>query len=152
MEIILIQDVPQLGYRGDIMNVRPGYARNFLIPNGMATTATESNRKINSENLRQAAHKIGKIKADAEALAQRLNELNLRFEAKTGISGRIFGSITTLQIAHALKDKGFDIDRRKISVHGDIKELGNYEVNVDLHRDIKAKFNIEVVAEAAPAE
>jgi large subunit ribosomal protein L9 len=149
MEIILTQDVPKLGYKGDIMNVRPGYARNFLIPNGVATVATESNRKINAENLRQAGHKIEKIKANAQDIADKLSNLNLQIPAKTGSNGRIFGSITTLQITQALTEKGFDIDRRKISVPNSIKEVGNYEVTIDLHRDIKAKFNIEVVAEEA---
>ena len=149
MEIILNQDVIKLGYKGDVINVRPGYARNFLFPQGLATIATESNKKVNTENLRQASHKLSKIKANAEELATQLSGMNLKFAAKTASSGRIFGSVTTLQIAQALKDRGIDIDRRKISVQSDIKELGSYEVTADLHRDVKAKFNIEVVAEEA---
>ena len=149
MEIILNQDVVKLGYKGDVLTVRPGYARNFLIPNGLATLATASSKKVNEENLRQASHKMAKVKSDAEDLAKKLDGMNLRFSAKTASSGRIFGSVTTLQIAQMLKDNGIEIDRRKIAVQGDIKELGTYEVTADLHREVKAKFNIEVVAEEA---
>ena len=147
MDIILTQDVPKLGYRGDIMKVKPGYARNFLIPNGMALPATESNKKVNAENLRQAAHKIAQIKETAGRLSEELATITLTIPAKTGTSGRIFGSITTLQIAQALKEKGYDIDRRRISLDGDVKSIGSYEVHVDLHRDVKAKFNMEIIAE-----
>ena len=108
-----------------------------------------SNKKVNAENLRQASHKLAKIKTDAEELAAKLNGMVLRYAAKTASSGRIFGSVTTLQIAQMLKDTGIDIDRRKIAVQSDIKELGTYEVTADLHREVKAKFNIEVVAEEA---
>lgn len=147
MEIILVQDVPQLGYKGDTLTVRPGYARNYLIPNGYALLATPSNKKVVAENQRQAAHKLAQVKADAETLATQLNELTLQIPAKTGTSGKIFGSITTLQIAQALKEKGYEIDRRKISLPEEIKNIGNYQANVDLHKEVKAKINLDITAQ-----
>lgn len=149
MEIILTQDVPKLGYKGDTVKVRPGYARNYLIPQGLCLIANESNKKVMAENQRQAAHKMAKIKQDAESLAGRLEGQTLEIRAKTGASGKIFGSITTLQIAQNLKDKGFDIDRRKISLAGEIKETGQYTATVDLHREVKATVNLTIVPEDA---
>ena|SRR5688572_3289820 len=147
MEIILVQDVPQLGYKGDTLNVKPGYARNYLIPNRYALLATPSNKKVVAENQRQAAHKLAQVKSDAEKLAAQLNELSLKISAKSGTSGKIFGSITTLQIAQALKEKGYEIDRRKISLPEEIKNIGSYQANIDLHKEVKAKINLEVAAE-----
>ena len=147
MDIILTQDIAKVGYKGDIVKVRPGYARNYLIPQGLAVIADKTNRKIAVENQRQAAHKVTKLKADAEHLGTQLMDLNLEMRAKTGANGKIFGSITTLQIAQALKDRGFDIDRRKISLATDIKETGQYNATIDLHREVKAKVNINVLPE-----
>jgi large subunit ribosomal protein L9 len=149
MEIILKEDVAKLGYKGDVVKVRPGYAHNFLIPNGLAVVADKANRKISQENLRQAAHKIEKVKASAEQTATDLQNATIEISAKTGSSGKIFGSITTLQIAQALKEKGFDIDRRRISLVGEIKTPGTYEASIDLHKEVKAKINLVVVPEEA---
>src|SRR2546423_14248334 len=116
MDVILINDVPKLGYKGDVVKVRPGFARNYLMPNSLAILATPSNLKMSQENQRQATHKIAKIKADAEARATDLQNVNLEIPVRTGTSGKIFGSVTTLQIKQALKEKGFDIDRRRITL------------------------------------
>jgi large subunit ribosomal protein L9 len=149
MEIILTQDVPKLGYKGDVVKVRPGYARNYLIPNGYAMIADKVNVRIMEENQRQASHKLSKVKADAENLAGKMQDTTIEIPAKTGASGKIFGSITTLQIAQALKDKGFDIDRRKILLSGEIKNTGEYQATIDLHKEVKAKINLIVVPENA---
>src|ERR1051325_12053914 len=106
MEIILKQDVPKLGYKGDILKVKPGYARNYLLPGGYAVIATPSNRKMEAENQKQAGRKLSQVKTDAEALATELMNLNIEMPARVGTSGKIFGSITTLQIAQKLKEKG----------------------------------------------
>jgi large subunit ribosomal protein L9 len=148
MDIILIQDVPQLGYKGDIVSVKPGFARNYLIPQGMAIVANASNVKVIQENQRQAVNKLKKAKDNAVELAANLEETTIEIAAKTGTSGKIFGSITTLQIAQALKDKGFDIDRRKISLPAEIKETGIYQANVDLHREVKGKVNLVIIPES----
>ena len=147
MDIILIQDVPNLGYKNEIATVRPGYARNYLIPQKLAITANPTNKKILTENLKQAKHKIGKVKADAEALAAALASTNIKITAKVGTTDKIFGSVTTLQISHALKDAGYDIDRRKIHITEDIKTLGTYHATVDLHREVKAQLTLVVAAE-----
>jgi large subunit ribosomal protein L9 len=147
MEIILTQDVPKVGYKGDTVKVKPGYARNYLIPNGMGIISNKLNQKITAENQRQAAHKLQQVKADAVALASRLEDTTLEIPAKTGANGKIFGSITTLQIAQTLKDKGYDIDRRKISLTEEIKNVGNYQAVIDLHKEVKAKINLVIVPE-----
>jgi len=149
MEVILKQDVPTLGYKGDVVKVKPGYARNFLIPNAMCVVASENNRKIAAENARQGVNKTAKVKADAQAIADKLNETTLKISARTGTSGKIFGSITTLQIAAALKEQGYDIDRRKISLIEEIKNIGSYHASIDLHKEIKATLNLEIVAQEA---
>ena len=148
MEIILKQDFPGLGHKDDIVKVKDGYGRNYLIPKGYAILATESARKIHSENLKQRAHKESKIREEAEEYAEKLNKLELVIGAKTSSAGKIFGSVNTIQIAEALKEKGFDIDRKDISLPGDqVKEVGKYVASVKLHRDVKAEINFEVVAE-----
>lgn len=147
MEIILTQDIPTLGYKGDIVAVKPGYARNYLIPQKLAVTASVSNRKIVAENQKQAAHKVEQIKNEALALANQLSILNLQIKAKTGTSGRIFGSITHNQVSNALKERGIEVDRRRISFPTEMKELGTYEIVIDLHREVKAKLNLELIAE-----
>lgn len=148
MEVILTQDVPKLGYTGDLVKVKQGYARNFLIPNGFALIANETNKKVLSENQRQAAHKIAKVKESAEATATELQNLTIELPVKTGTSGKIFGSVTTLQIAQVLKEKGYEIDRRRITISGEIKTTGTYEALVDLHKEVKAKVNLVIIPEA----
>ncbi|MBP3498076.1 MAG: 50S ribosomal protein L9 [Alistipes sp.] len=145
MEIILIKDVENLGYANDIVTVRPGYANNYLIPQGFAKAATASAKKILAENLRQRAHKDAKILADAQALAATLENLNLTFTVKAE-EGRIFGSITSADVAEALAAKGVEVDKKNITVEG-IKTVGEYKVAVKLHREVKAEVAITVVAE-----
>jgi len=143
----LKQDVQGLGYKNDVVKVKPGYGRNFLIPNGVAIIANESNKRMMAENTRQAAHKAAKIKADAEALAAKIGALTLEIGTKAGESGRIFGAVTSTQIADALKAKGYDIDRKKIVLKETPKELGTYKVNLDIHKDVKHEIAVKVVAE-----
>ena len=145
MEIILIKDVENLGYANDIVNVRPGYANNYLIPQGFAKAATASAKKILAENLRQRAHKDAKILADAQALAATLENLALTFTVKAE-EGRIFGSITSADVAEALAAKGVEVDKKNITVEG-IKTVGEYKAAVKLHREVKAEVALTVVAE-----
>ena len=145
MEIILIKDVENLGYANDIVNVRPGYANNYLIPQGFAKAATASAKKVLAENLRQRAHKDAKILADAQALAATLENLNLTFAVKAE-EGRIFGAITSTDIAEALLEKGVTVDRKNVTVDA-IKTVGEYEASVKLHREVKATIKLTVVAE-----
>ena len=149
MEIILIQDVKNLGYKNDIVNVKPGYARNYLIPQGMAILATESARKVLAENMRQQAYKQEKIKKEAEELAKVLEGLSLRIPAKAASTGKIYGSVNNVQIANAIKEaKGVEIDRKHILVDDDtIKEVGNYKAKVRLHKDVTVEISFEVFAE-----
>jgi large subunit ribosomal protein L9 len=148
MEIILKQDVQNLGNKDEIVKVKNGYARNYLIPQGFAITATESAKKVLAENIKQRAHKEAKIKADAEVIAKKLEGVKLTIGAKTSSTGKIFGSVNTIQIAEALAAKGFDIDRRIISLQEEqIKEVGSYTAEVKLHREVKVKIEFEVIAE-----
>ena len=148
MEIILLQDVQKLGQKDDLVHVKDGYGRNFLIPRGFAVSATPSARKMHSENLKQRAHKEEKIKAEAQELAAKMAGLKIVVGAKTSSSGKIFGSVNTIQIAEALKEKGFDIDRKSISLPDDqIKEVGNYKAVIKLHRDVKVDVDFEIIAE-----
>lgn len=148
MEIILKQDVDNLGYADEIVKVKPGYARNFLIPRGMAVVATESARKMLAETMKQRAHKAAKIKGDAESVAKQLEAMTLKIATKVGETGKIYGSVTALQIADALSKHGVNVDRKKITLDTDhIKTLGSYTAMVNLHKDVKAKVNFEVVAE-----
>ena len=144
MEIILIKDVENLGYANDIVNVRPGYANNYLIPQGFAKAATASAKKVLAENLRQRAHKDAKILADAQALAATLENLNLTFAVKAE-EGRIFGAITSADVAEALAAKGVEVDKKNITVEG-IKTVGEYKAAVKLHREVKAEITLSVVA------
>jgi len=146
MKIILKENMKNLGSQGDVVNVKDGYANNFLFPKGLAIMATPSNLKMMEENNRQGALKREKLKVDAQAMAEKLGGMNLTIGTKAGANDKIFGSITPLQIAQALKTQGFEIDRRKIEV-GDIKLLGKYEATVNLHRDVKVNIGVEVVAE-----
>lgn len=148
MEVILTQDIEKLGSKDDIVNVRPGFARNFLIPQSMAVMATPSAKKVHAENQRQRAHKEERIVNEAQELATKLESVNLRIGAKAGENGKIFGSVNTIQIAEALAKAGFEIDRKNIAIQGDsIKELGNYEATVKLHKKIKPIVKFEVVGE-----
>ena len=149
MEIILLQDVANLGYKDDIVNVKNGYANNFLLPNGLAIIATPTNRKIHAENIRQRAFKEEKLRKDAETLKAAVNEKVVRLVAKVGENGHLFGSITSDQIAEALKEQhNYDIDRKKIVVDGaKLKEVGTFPAQINIYKEIKAQINVEIVAE-----
>lgn len=146
MKIILKENLKNLGQQGDIVTVKDGYANNFLFPKGFAIMATPSNIKVLEENNRQGALKRTKLKTDAEAIAEKLKDITITIGTKAGANDKIFGSVTPLQIAQALKVQGYDIDRRKIEV-GDIKVLGKYEATLNLHRDVVVNVTLEVVAE-----
>ena len=148
MEVILKQDIDNLGHTGDIVTVRPGYARNFLIPQGMAVTATPSAKKMREETMRQRAHKEAKILEEAQALASKLAGVKLSIGAKAGESGKIFGSVNAIQIAEALTAAGFNIERKNIRIQEDaIKQLGAYEAEIVIHRQVKQMVAFEVVSE-----
>jgi large subunit ribosomal protein L9 len=147
MELILKEDVKNLGYKNDTVIVKPGFARNFLIPQGLAVVATESQKKILAENIRQAAHKLEKVRLDAENLANNIGELTLTLTTRAGESGKIFGKITSLQVADALKARGYDVDRKRIDFTEEIKNLGTYTVNLNLHREVKHSVIVNVVEE-----
>jgi large subunit ribosomal protein L9 len=147
MEVILKQDMPGVGYKYDTVKVKAGYGRNYLIPQGLAILANNSNRKMVDENIRQAAHKAEKMKNDAQAIADKLQALNIEIGAKTGESGKIFGAVTSLQMADVLSSSGFDIDRRRIKFNSDIKTTGDYVASIELHREVTAELNFKVVAE-----
>jgi large subunit ribosomal protein L9 len=146
MKIILKENMKNLGAQGDIVNVKDGYANNFLFPRGLAVMATSSNIKILEENNRQGALKREKMKADASTLAEKLQGLTINIGVKAGANGKIFGSVTPLQVSQVLKNQGFDIDRRKIEV-SDIKTVGTYEATLNLHRDVSVNIGLEVAAE-----
>lgn len=147
MEIILKEDIKGLGYKNDLVDVKPGYGRNFLIPRGFAIIANASNKKVMAENVKQASHKAEKLKQDAQNIADGIGDLVLEIRAKVGESGKIFGAVTTLQISDALKEKGFDVDRKQISFNSDVKSVGEYTAELDLHREVKHDVNFKVVAE-----
>jgi large subunit ribosomal protein L9 len=147
MEIILKTDIKGLGYKNDLVSVKPGYGRNYLIPQGFAVLATGSNKKILAENIKQAAHKAEKIKTEAENIAAKLAETTLEIKAKIGDSGKIFGKVTTLQISDALASKGFEIDRKKIAITVPVEGAGEFTADVDLHREVKTQVKFVVVGE-----
>ncbi len=147
MDIILKQDIKGLGYKNDTITVKPGFARNYLIPQGFALIANETNRKIVAENIKQAAHKAEKLKADAAALAEKLSTSVIEIKTKAGESGKIFGAITSLQVSDALKAKNIDIDRKKISFKEAPKQLGEYVADIDLHKEVKTSVKVVVIAE-----
>lgn len=147
MEIILNKDIPKLGYRGDVITVKPGYARNFLIPQGMAVVANSSNRKMRDELMKQQANKIAKRIEDATALQNRLESQEITVKVKTGTTTKIFGSVTTLQVSHLLKDAGFDIDRRNISFIEPIKEIGTHKIIVECYKNVIANVTLNVKPE-----
>lgn len=146
MKIILKENLKNVGQQGDIVTVKDGYANNFLFPKGYAIMATPSNIKVLEENNRQGALKRAKLKTDAEATAEKLKDLTITIGTKAGANDKIFGSVTPLQVAQALKVQGYDIDRRKIEL-SDIKTLGSYEATLNLHRDVVVNIKVEVVAE-----
>ena len=148
MDIILKQDVDLLGSKYDVVTVKDGYARNFLIPQGLAVAATKSNVKVNDEVIRQQAHKAAKAKEAADAIASKLEGLSLKLGAKAGESGKIFGSVNSIQLADAIQSAGYDIERKQIQLADDtIKELGSYEATVKLHKEVTVTVKFEVVAE-----
>ena len=146
MEIILKKDVANLGHADDIVHVKTGYAVNYLIPQGYAIMATASAKKVHAENLRQRAHKIAKFVADAESLAAKLAETTVQVAVKVSESGKIYGSVTTAQLADALVAAGLNVDKKDIVVEA-AKELGTYEATVKCYKDIKGTFKYEIVAE-----
>ena len=146
MEIILLTDIANLGHKDDIVDVKQGYGRNYLIPQGYAILATPSARKVVAENLKQRAHKEAKLRAEAEELAAQLAEVKLTIGAKTSSTGKIFGSVNSIMISESLKEKGFDIDRKKIMLK-DVKEIGTYTALIKLHREVKVDVEFEVISE-----
>ena len=149
MELILIEDVAGLGYKNDIVSVKKGYGRNYLIPQGKAVIASESARKVLAENLKQRAHKLAKIKADAEELAAKLAPVALTIATKVSATGTIFGAVNNIQIAEALAKLGYEIDRKTIVVKETVKEVGSYTATVKLHKEVSVEIPFEVVAEEA---
>ena len=148
MEIILNQDVKGLGYKYDIVKVKAGYGRNFLLPRKIAVLATESNKKVQAETLKQRAFKEEKLRNEAAANVEKMTTLILKVGAKAGESGKIFGSVTNIQLAEALKKEGFDIERKNIEINGEaIKNLGTYSAKVRLFKEVVATINFEVIAE-----
>ena len=148
MDIILKQDVDLLGSKYDVVTVKDGFARNYLIPQGLAVAATKSNMKVNDEVIRQQAHKAAKAKEAAEAIASKLEGLSIKLGAKAGESGKIFGSVNSIQLADAIQSAGYDIERKQIHLADDtIKELGSYEATVKLHKEVTVTVKFDVVAE-----
>ncbi len=148
MEIILLEDQPNLGHKDEIVIVKDGYARNFLIPRGYAILATKSARKVHDENQRQRVHKEEKNRNEAEAMAAKMESTILSIGAKTSSKGKIFGSVNTIQIAEALAAKGFEIDRKNISLKEEvIKEIGKYSATIRLHKDVSVEIDFEIIGE-----
>ena len=148
MDIILKEDIPSLGHKDDIITVKDGYARNYLIPKGLAINATPSVKKMHEEILRQRAHKEEQVKVEAEALAEKMKDLKLTIGAKTSTKGKIFGSVNTIQLSESLKEEGFEIDRKNITIKEElIKEVGSYTANVKLHKEVMVEIPFEIIAE-----
>lgn len=147
MEVILKEDILNLGYKDDIVDVKKGYARNFLIPQGKAIMASESAKKVIAENNRQRAHKLEQLKKEAEAFAAKMEGTTLTIGAKTSSTGTIFGSVTNIQIAEELAKKGFEVDRKYILIKDQVKEVGSYTASVRLHKEVSVEIAFEVVAE-----
>jgi large subunit ribosomal protein L9 len=147
MEVILKDDVKGLGFKNDIVEVKPGYGRNYLIPQGIAVMADKTNKKIVAENIRQASHKAEKIKLDAQAIADQIGDQIFELPAKVGESGKIFGAVTTTQLSEALRAKGIEVDRKKISFDQEVKSAGEYTASVALHKEVKHSVRFNVVAE-----
>lgn len=147
MEVILKQDISGLGYKNDIVKVKAGYGNNYLIPNGFALIANDSNRRLINENVRQMAHKAEKLKQDAQALAAKVGDFVVEIKTKAGETGKIFGAVTALQISDVLKAHGFDIDRKKVILKENPKQVGNYTAVLDLHKEVKHEIKVVVTAE-----
>jgi large subunit ribosomal protein L9 len=147
MEIILKEDVTNLGHKDDIVKVKPGYGRNYLIPQGFAILATSSARKVHAENQKQRAHKQEKMRLEAVAIAEKLEGKKLTIGAKASSTGKIFGSVNNIQIAEALEKEGFTIERKNIVIKDVVKEVGSFTATVKLHREVKVTIDFEVVAE-----
>ena len=148
MNVILKQDISNLGHKDDIVVVKNGYARNYLIPKGYAINATAQNKKVHEEILRQRAHKEAQLKDAALQLAEDLKKVSLTIGAKTSTKGKIFGSVNTIQIAEALTEKGFNLERKNISIKDDlIKEIGSYAATVKLHKEVLVDVPFEIVSE-----
>jgi len=149
MEVILKKDIPGLGHTDDIIEVKNGYGRNYLIPKGLALLATVPNKKVLAENLKQKAFKEDKVKKEAETLSKAIENITVKIGAKAASTGKIFGSVNALQIADAIKEQfNYQVDRKKIIVDGEsIKEVGSYTAKVNLHKDISVNINFEVFAE-----
>jgi len=148
MDVILKQDVDRLGFKNDIVNVKNGYARNYLIPQGFAVAATDSARKVVAETIRQQSHKAVKALEDAKALAEKMGGLSLKIGAKAGDSGKIFGSVNNIQVAEAMAAAGHVVDRKTIDLGSDaIRDLGTYTATVKLHKEVTVEVSFEVVAE-----
>ena len=148
MDIILLQDVPNLGSKDDSVVVKDGYARNYLIPQRLAVLATSSAKKVLAENQKQRAHKEAKLKDEALTLAEKLKTIVITVGAKTSTTGKIFGSVNNIQVAEALREKGFEVDRKQILIKEDsIKEIGKHTARVKFHRDVIVDFEFEVIAE-----
>lgn len=146
MKVILKEDIKKLGFKDDICQVKDGYGRNYLIPRGKAVLATPSAIKVLEENMRQAQFKLERIKQEAASLSEKMQGITLTIGTKAGSNGKIFGSVTSIQVAQALKDMGFEVDRRKIIVD-DIKMLGEYKAVVNIHREVSVDVNLNVVQE-----
>jgi large subunit ribosomal protein L9 len=148
MEVILKQDVKNLGYKDDVVNVKPGYGRNFLIPKGVAAMATDSAKKMLTETVKQRAFKEQKVKTAAETTAAKLKDMIVKVGAKVGESGKIFGSVTTVQLADAIKKLGYDVDRKNITLTEEsIKTIGTYTADVRFHKEVTGTVTFEVVQE-----
>lgn len=147
MKLILKEDVAGLGYKDDVVEVKNGYGRNYLIPTGRGVIATPSALKVLAENLRQRAHKLDQLKADAEALAEALKDVKLSIATKVSETGTIFGSVNAAQIAEALKEAGHEIDRKLIALKQPVKEVGNYTATVNIYKEVSVEIPFEVVAE-----
>ena len=148
MEVILKKNVDKLGYANEIVSVKPGYGRNFLIPQGYAILATASAKKAHEEVMRQKAHKETKLLAEAQELAGKLESLTVSIATKAGENGKIFGSVNTVQLSEALKKAGFEIDRKSLKIKDEpIREIGTYEAEANLHKGVKPIFKFEVIGE-----
>jgi len=147
MELILKEDVKGLGYKNDLVKVKPGFGRNYLLPQGLAIIASDSNKKVVAENVKQAAHKADRIKKEAEALAEKIAGTSIEIATKVGETGKIFGKVTSLQVSDSLKLKGIEVDRKKISFKEDIKTVGEYTAYFDLHKEVKTSIQVKVVGD-----
>jgi large subunit ribosomal protein L9 len=148
MEVILKKNVDKLGYANEIVNVKPGYGRNFLIPQGYASLATASAKRAHEEMMKQKAHKENKLELEAQEIAAKLADVTVSIVTKAGENGKIFGSVNTVQLAEALRKEGFDIDRKSLKIKDEpIKEIGTFEAEANLYRGVKQAFKFEVVSE-----